>query len=95
MKTNEEQRYRFLRKIVDEMGSVDGRTIAVLGLTFKPNTDDMWYAPSLTVIPELLRLGAVERCRVRTHVCDSYGVGRGVEAGFCGGEGAAQAAVGD
>jgi UDPglucose 6-dehydrogenase len=61
MRTNEEQRYRFVQKIVDEMGSVAGRTIAVLGLTFKPNTDDMRYAPSLTVIPELLRRGAVVR----------------------------------
>jgi UDPglucose 6-dehydrogenase len=61
MRTNEEQRYRFVQKIVDEMGSVAGRTIAVLGLTFKPNTDDMRVAPSLTVIPELLRRGAVVR----------------------------------
>jgi UDPglucose 6-dehydrogenase len=61
MRTNEEQRYRFVGKIVDEMGSVEGRTIAVLGLTFKPNTDDMRVAPSLTVIPELLRHGAVVR----------------------------------
>ena len=39
-------------------GSVDGKTIAVLGLSFKPNTDDMRYAPSLDIIPALQAGGA-------------------------------------
>ncbi|MES2712704.1 MAG: UDP-glucose/GDP-mannose dehydrogenase family protein [Pseudomonadota bacterium] len=39
-------------------GSVDGKTIAVLGLTFKPETDDMRDAPSLTVLPLLAEAGA-------------------------------------
>lgn len=39
-------------------GSVRGRTIAVLGLTFKPETDDMRDAPSLTVVPRLVEMGA-------------------------------------
>ena len=42
-------------------GSVAGRTVAVLGLTFKPNTDDMREAPSLAIIPSLLRRGAAVR----------------------------------
>ena len=42
-------------------GSVDGKTICVLGVTFKPNTDDMRDAPSLTIIPKLLKLGAKVR----------------------------------
>lgn len=42
-------------------GSVDAKTIAVLGLTFKPNTDDMREAPSLTVVPRLQEAGASVR----------------------------------
>lgn len=39
-------------------GSVEGKTIAVLGLTFKPNTDDMRESPSLDIVPALQRAGA-------------------------------------
>lgn len=42
-------------------GSVDGKTIAVLGVTFKPNTDDMRDAPSLDIIPALQHAGATVR----------------------------------
>jgi UDPglucose 6-dehydrogenase len=42
-------------------GSVEGKTVAVLGLTFKPNTDDMRDAPSLEIIPALLKAGAKVR----------------------------------
>ncbi|WP_149536901.1 UDP-glucose dehydrogenase family protein [Siccirubricoccus phaeus] len=42
-------------------GAVAGKTIAVLGLTFKPETDDMRDAPSLVVVPRLLEAGAVIR----------------------------------
>lgn len=42
-------------------GSVDGKTIAILGLTFKPNTDDMRDAPSLVIIPGLQKAGATVR----------------------------------
>jgi UDPglucose 6-dehydrogenase len=44
-------------------GSVAGKTIAVLGLTFKPNTDDMRESPSLEIVPGLIAAGA----RVRAH----------------------------
>ena len=42
-------------------GSVDGKTIAALGLTFKPNTDDMREAPSLVIVPALQAAGATVR----------------------------------
>ncbi len=46
-------------KIVRALGGdVDGKTIGILGLTFKPNTDDMRDAPSLDIVPALQALGA-------------------------------------
>jgi len=42
-------------------GSVVGKTIGVLGLTFKPNTDDMRDSPSLAIVPALLEAGATVR----------------------------------
>jgi UDPglucose 6-dehydrogenase len=58
---NEHQKLHMVDKIVASMGDVEGKTIAVLGLAFKPNTDDMRDAPSLTILPELVRRGAVIR----------------------------------
>ncbi|CAA7626934.1 UDP-glucose/GDP-mannose dehydrogenase family protein [Magnetospirillum sp. UT-4] len=42
-------------------GSVKGKTVAVLGLTFKPNTDDMRDSPSLDIVPALVKAGAAVR----------------------------------
>ena len=42
-------------------GSVAGKTVAILGVTFKPNTDDMRDAPSLDIVPALLEAGATVR----------------------------------
>jgi UDPglucose 6-dehydrogenase len=62
IKVNEEIKRRMLDKIVDLCdGSFNGKTIAVLGVTFKPNTDDMRDAPSLTILPALIGAGAKVR----------------------------------
>jgi UDPglucose 6-dehydrogenase len=62
IKVNEEVKRRMIDKIVDLCGgSVRDKTIAVLGVTFKPNTDDMRDAPSLTIVPALVGAGAKVR----------------------------------
>jgi UDPglucose 6-dehydrogenase len=55
---NENRKTRMAEKIIDAFGDVKGKTIAVLGLTFKPNTDDMRDAPSLVIVPKLQAAGA-------------------------------------
>jgi UDPglucose 6-dehydrogenase len=62
IKVNEEVKRRMIDKIVDLCdGVVNGKTIAILGVTFKPNTDDMRDAPSLTIVPALVGVGAKVR----------------------------------
>ncbi len=58
---NEERKLAMARKIEAAFGGVKGKTIAVLGLTFKPNTDDMRDAPSLVILPYLQKAGATIR----------------------------------
>ena len=60
---NEARKAEMARKIMQAFGGVAGKTIAVLGLTFKPNTDDMREAPSLVILPMLTAEGA----RVRAY----------------------------
>ena len=55
---NRKQRLFFIDKIKKHFGDLKGRRIAVWGLAFKPKTDDMREAPSITIINELLKLGA-------------------------------------
>jgi len=56
---NDERKKEMARRVIAACGgSVEGKTIGILGLTFKPNTDDMRDAPSLVVIPELQKAGA-------------------------------------
>ncbi len=62
IRVNDSVKQRMVDKIVNLCGgSLQGLTIAVLGVTFKPNTDDMRDAPSLTIVPALLQAGAVVR----------------------------------
>ena len=59
IEVNEGVKRRMIDKIVDLCaGRVAGRRIAVLGVTFKPNTDDMREAPALTIVPALVGQGA-------------------------------------
>lgn len=58
---NEKQKKKLSKRISDyfsKKGGIKGKTIAIWGLSFKPNTDDMREAPSLTVIESLLKKGA-------------------------------------
>ncbi len=64
VEVNSAQKARMVKKIRENLGgSVAGKTLAVLGLTFKPETDDMRDAPSVTIIPALIEKGA----RIRAH----------------------------
>ncbi|MFZ5798693.1 MAG: UDP-glucose dehydrogenase family protein, partial [Thermodesulfobacteriota bacterium] len=64
VEVNAAQKARMVKKIRDMLGgSESGKTIAVLGLTFKPETDDMRDAPSVSILPALLEKGA----RIRAH----------------------------
>lgn len=56
---NEERKKRMANRVIAALGgNAEGKTIAVLGLTFKPNTDDMRESPSLDIVPALQAAGA-------------------------------------
>ncbi len=55
---NYHQRKHFIKKIEKALGIVKNKTIGILGLAFKPNTDDMRFAPSIDIITELQKEGA-------------------------------------
>lgn len=73
IRVNEERKIAMAQRVIAACGgTVSGKKIAVLGVTFKPNTDDMRDAPSLVIIPELQAKGAT------IHVCDPKGAHEGV-----------------
>jgi UDPglucose 6-dehydrogenase len=63
VKTNEKQKEYVVKKIKDTIGVLEGKIIAILGLSFKPNTDDIRDAPSVFIISSLLK----ERSGVRVY----------------------------
>lgn len=93
MDINREQPSRLVEKLHEVIGSLRGITVGVLGLSFKPNTDDMREAPSLTLINALFKRGALVKAydpaaveRARRLVPDvamqrdAYAVARGADA---------------
>ncbi|USQ95845.1 UDP-glucose dehydrogenase family protein [Caulobacter sp. RL271] len=60
VEVNTTRKKAMAEKVADAIGSTDlaGKTIGVLGVTFKPNTDDMRDAPSLDILPALQAMGA-------------------------------------
>lgn len=64
IEVNKAQKARMIKKIRNALGGNEsGKTIAVLGLTFKPETDDMRDAPSLSILPKLIENG----CQIKAH----------------------------
>ena len=62
VQVNDTRKRAMGRKVIQALGgSAKGKTVAVLGLTFKPNTDDMRDAPSLAIVQSLLDAGATIR----------------------------------
>ncbi|PMP62330.1 MAG: UDP-glucose 6-dehydrogenase [Caldimicrobium thiodismutans] len=58
IESNERQKFRAISKLEALLGDLKNKTVAVLGLSFKPNTSDVRESPALTVIPALLERGA-------------------------------------
>jgi UDPglucose 6-dehydrogenase len=61
IEVNELQKRRVVGKLIKHLGGLQGKTVALLGLAFKPNTNDMRDAPSLVLAPRLLAEGAYVR----------------------------------
>jgi len=71
-----DQRRRAVDKLREELGSLEGKTVGLLGLAFKPNTDDMREAASVDIAHMLLAAGA----RVKAYDPVATGVAKGIEA---------------
>jgi UDPglucose 6-dehydrogenase len=94
VEANNSQKARMVKKIRDALGgSETGKTIGVLGLTFKPETDDLRDAPALSILPPLFEKGAKiqvhdpqgmaefkELCPEFTYVNNSYEAAIGADA---------------
>jgi UDPglucose 6-dehydrogenase len=81
MSVNYERRTGAVQRLGEMLGGLKGRTIGLLGLAFKPNTDDMREAPSIDIVEALKAAGA----QVRAYDPVAMGVARGLLPGieFC------------
>jgi len=68
VEVNQDQKLRPVEKLKMGLGSLNGKTIGILGLSFKPGTDDIREAPSLDIIREIIRQGG------RVKACDPAAV---------------------
>jgi hypothetical protein len=80
-RVNNDQRKHFVKKVKDSLWNLRDKTVGVLGLAFKPNTDDMRFAPSIEIIEELQAAGA----RVRAFDPHAMGKAKGLikDVEFC------------
>jgi len=74
MEINRDQRVKVLQKLREILGSLDGKEIGILGLSFKPNTDDMREAPSI----EIIRLLRNEGVLIKVYDPVAMDVARGI-----------------
>jgi UDPglucose 6-dehydrogenase len=81
IEANDRQKIRMVEKVREMVGNLEGRTVGVLGLSFKPNTDDIRESAAIFIIEQLQGLGA----RIKTYDPAAMGLARtlleGVE--FC------------
>jgi len=78
IEVNELQKRRVIGKLTRHLGSLQGKTVALLGISYKPNTDDMREAPSIVLASRLIAEGA--HVRAWDPVADVAKLPRGVEA---------------
>ena len=58
VKFNDDLKDILIKKIKNKLGNVDGKIISILGLSFKPGTDDIREAPAIKIIKKLINMGA-------------------------------------
>jgi len=78
LKINDDQAEYFVQKIQKKLGKLEGKTLAVMGLAFKSDTDDMRCAPSLKIIPMLQKAGAKIRAYDPQAMVKASGLFKGV-----------------
>jgi len=80
---NEKRRQAIVDKLQDSLKVIRGRTVAVLGLAFKPNTDDVRDSPSLDIIRCLLERGASIRAHDPVALCNAERALDGLDVALC------------